>query len=352
MRSTDLRSLRGEILTYFADAFASNSSSLASLTSCPRGSAGGGRPSSLQRRAPFGVMAVRPERPCDGELTQLVPHHRLGDEHRHVLAAVVHREGVPDHLGNDRRAPRPGLDDPLVAASVHLYYIRHQRVVDERSLLDRTWHLFSSSAPRVPRVAAEPECPHSTLASLARAPPLDSHQLLLFPRRRTMSLSDGFGLRVRPSFFPPGLVGWRPPLDLPSPPPSGWSTGFMATPRTLGRFPRHRLRPAFLQDTSSCSAFPTAPTVARHFASTSRISPEGKRKVARPASFARSCTPLPAERAIFAPAPAFNSTAWTTVPTGMLARGRAFPGRMSAPEPDCTRSPTERPAGARMYRLS
>src|SRR5207244_8968671 len=119
------------------------------------------------------------------------------------------------------------------------------------------------------------------------------------PRRRTISRSEPFGLRVRPSFFPHGLVGWRPPLDLPSPPPSGWSTGFMATPRTLGRLPRQRLRPAFPQDTSSCSAFPTSPTVARHLASTRRISPEGRRRVANPASLASSWMPLPAERAIF-----------------------------------------------------
>src|SRR5437016_2639157 len=120
--------------------------------------------------------------------------------------------------------------------------------------------------------------------------------LPLFEARRTMSLSEAFGLRVRPSFLPQGLVGWRPPLDLPSPPPSGWSTGFMATPRTLGRLPSQRLRPALPKDTSSCSAFPTSPTVAMHFASTNRISPDGSRSVAVPPSFARSCTPLPAER--------------------------------------------------------
>src|SRR5712691_6709033 len=111
---------------------------------------------------------------------------------------------------------------------------------------------------------------------------------LLLPRRRTMSLSDGLGLRVRPSFFPHGLTGWRPPLDLPSPPPNGWSTGFMATPRTEGRFPRHRFLPALPHDTSSRSGLPTSPTVARQRASTSRISPEGMRTVAEPASLARS----------------------------------------------------------------
>src|SRR5207244_4628298 len=137
-------------------------------------------------------------------------------------------------------------DHPLVAAAVHLLDPLHERLVDERPLLHRA-----------------------------------RHQPLPFPRRRMMNLSDALPFfRVRPSFLPHGLVGWRPPEDLPSPPPSGWSTGFMATPRTEGRFPRHRLRPAFPQDTSSCSAFPTSPTVARHRTSTSRISPDGRRSVA------------------------------------------------------------------------
>src|SRR5215207_3074389 len=39
-------------------------------------------------------------------------------------------------------------------------------------------------------------------------------------RRRTISLSDGWSfLRVRPSGLPQGDTGWRPPDDLPSPPP-------------------------------------------------------------------------------------------------------------------------------------
>ena len=43
--------------------------------------------------------------------------------------------------------------------------------------------------------------------------------------------------------MPHGDTGCRPPEVLPSPPPSGWSTGFIATPRTCGRLPSHRLRP-------------------------------------------------------------------------------------------------------------
>src|SRR5438093_4589237 len=120
MRSTDRRSFRGEIRTYFALAFASKIASL------------------LESGASLCVMAVHAEGSRRRELAQLVPHHRLGYEDRNVLAAVVDGDGVPQHLGNDRRPARPRLDDPLVAAAVHLDHLDHQVLVDERSFLDRT----------------------------------------------------------------------------------------------------------------------------------------------------------------------------------------------------------------------
>src|SRR5881392_2699694 len=97
--------------------------------------------------------------------------------------------------------------------------------------------------------------------------------LLSLPLRlaRTISLSDSLCFRrVRlPSVgTPQGVTGWRPPFDLPSPPPCGWSTGFMAEPRTVGRLPRHRLRPAFPPEMFSWSTFPTWPTVARQVSAT------------------------------------------------------------------------------------
>jgi hypothetical protein len=46
--------------------------------------------------------------------------------------------------------------------------------------------------------------------------------------------------------FPQGDTEGLPPFVRPSPPPWGWSTGFIATPRTMGRLPNHRLFPAFL----------------------------------------------------------------------------------------------------------
>src|SRR5436305_13484578 len=259
-------------------------------------------------------MSVRAEHARGGELPQLVSHHRLRDEHRDVLATIVDGDGVSHHLRHDGRTAGPRPDDPLVAPAVHVLDLGHEMPVYERALLHR---------PR--------------------------HQPRPFPRRRRMNLSDDLPLRrVRPSFLPHGVVGWRPPEDLPSPPPNGWSTGFMATPRTWGRLRSHRARPALPRETSSGSGLPTSPTAARHVASTSRISPEGSRSVAYRPSLATSCTELPADRPILAPAPGFSSTAWITVPTGMFRSGRALPGRMSAPSPDIRRSPTRRPCGARM----
>src|SRR6476619_176040 len=119
-----------------------------------------------------------------------------------------------------------------------------------------------------------------------------------------MSLSLGLcGRRVRPTACPHGLTGGRPPEVLPSPPPWGWSTGFMATPRTVGRLPFHRIRPALPQLMLDCSALPTAPTVARQRTSTYLISPDGMRSCARLPSRATSCTDAPADLAILAPPP-------------------------------------------------
>src|SRR5258708_35318946 len=79
---------------------------------------------------------------------------------------------------------------------------------------------------------------------------------------------------------------WRPPppLDLPWPPPLGWSTGFMATPRTRGRRPSQRLRPALPSQRLPWAALETSPMVARHFALTSRVPAEASLSWAEPGS--------------------------------------------------------------------
>src|SRR4051794_27919081 len=83
-------------------------------------------------------------------------------------------------------------------------------------------------------------------------------------RERMMNLSVDLLERVRAPLvgLPQGVTGWRPPEVRPSPPPCGWSTGFLATPRVSGRLPSQRLRPAFARFWLALSGFDTAPTVA------------------------------------------------------------------------------------------
>src|SRR5690554_7201696 len=66
-----------------------------------------------------------------------------------------------------------------------------------------------------------------------------------------------------------------PPEALPSPPPIGWSTGFIETPLTLGLLPNQRFLPALPRLTFMCSELETVPIVAMHDPSTNLISPEG-----------------------------------------------------------------------------
>src|SRR3989338_2075960 len=55
----------------------------------------------------------------------------------------------------------------------------------------------------------------------------------------------------------------RPRPERPSPPPCGWSTGFIAVPRTVGRIPSQRLRPALPKLTKRFSLLETSPIEAQ-----------------------------------------------------------------------------------------
>ena len=100
-------------------------------------------------------------------------------------------------------------------------------------------------------------------------------------RPRTINLLDAFFLlRVfKPrAGLPHGVTGDLRPIGVrPSPPPCGWSLGFITEPRTVGRVPNQRVRPALPMFTNSWSALPTSPIVARQVPNTLRTSPEAKR---------------------------------------------------------------------------
>src|SRR5438132_295085 len=97
----------------------------------------------LQRRRFFGVRAMAAEVASRRELAQPVTDHVLADEDGHMLAAVVDRDRVPDHVGVDHRRAGPGADHLLVARLIHLLDLFLDRGADERALLGRSAHLIS-----------------------------------------------------------------------------------------------------------------------------------------------------------------------------------------------------------------
>src|SRR5690554_892813 len=129
MVSTTRRALRGVTRTYRACA-------LASIDSCLTCRMCGVLGSPASAAAGLTVVLVVPAVGAGrGELPQLVADHRLGDEDRHVLAAVVDGEGVAQEVGRDDRPAGPRLDDVLGARLVGDVHLLLQVVVDEGALL-------------------------------------------------------------------------------------------------------------------------------------------------------------------------------------------------------------------------
>src|SRR5436190_1922383 len=86
------------------------------------------------------VLAVPAEHAGRHELAQLVADHVLGHVNRQELVPVVDRKRVPHEVGQDRAAPRPGLEHALLAAAVQVLDLLHQGLDHVRSLLDGTCH--------------------------------------------------------------------------------------------------------------------------------------------------------------------------------------------------------------------
>ena len=91
------------------------------------------------------------EEASEREFAELVADHLLVDVNGQKLAAVVDGERVPDELGRDRAAARPGLDGLLLAGRVLLLNLLQKARFDVRSFLSGSAH---NSSLRVLRRAA------------------------------------------------------------------------------------------------------------------------------------------------------------------------------------------------------
>src|SRR3954471_23218246 len=131
------------------------------------------------------------ECPCGRELAELVADHRVGHEDRHVLAAVVHRDRVADHRGDDHRAARPRLDDVVAALVVLGVHLLHQVVVDERTLLQAARHVSTSLSASCSALLAGPAATDDLgVGGLALA----RTTLRLAPRRDRVATTGGLAL--------------------------------------------------------------------------------------------------------------------------------------------------------------
>src|SRR5690606_35407482 len=77
------------------------------------------------------VGRVTLERTGHRELAELVANHVLTDQNGHVLATVMHRDGQADHLGQNHRTTRPGLDRlAAVRRNRFLHLLREMRIAE------------------------------------------------------------------------------------------------------------------------------------------------------------------------------------------------------------------------------
>src|SRR3989344_4163046 len=131
--------------------------------------------------------------------------------------------------------------------------------------------------------------------------------------------------------LPHRFLGRRVPrMVRPSPPPYGWSTGFIADPRTVGRIPIQRERPALPITTRLCSSLDTCPTFAHALSEILRVSLAGSFIVTYPASCASTTAKDPADRTNTALPSGYTETLYTKVPTGRFLSGSRLPGRRGA----------------------
>ena len=142
----------------------------------------------------------------------------------------------------------------------------------------------------------------------------------------------------------PHLVfGWPPIGALPSPPPCGWSRGFITEPRTVGRLPIWRLgRPCRSECSRDRRCRPgRASPCSRGAPGAPRPTACGPARSRPPwPSAAPTCRPSgPAGR----PCLMCSSMLWICVPSGMFRSGSALPTRIGASGPGLR--PCRRPSG-------
>jgi len=96
---------------------------------------------------------------------------------------------------------------------------------------------------------------------------------------------------------PHGLLAATGGDFLPSPPPWGWSHGFIATPLTVGRIPKARTLPAFSNLVNLCKILEHSPKEPILYLEIKKFHPDLAFNITLSSILAVNITPVPAERA-------------------------------------------------------
>src|SRR5579859_423591 len=163
-------------------------------------------------RLRFGrVRAVFLEYPRQGKLAEPVADHVFRHKHRVKNLAVVDAERQADEIRRNHRTPRLGFDRRFLTGALRLLDFIQQVKIYKRAFFNRASH-------------------KNYLIFIGR------------PLRRTIIKRFEYLYlgRVLPplAILPHGdITCCQPPpdLDLPAPPPFGWSTGLRVTPRLMPR---------------------------------------------------------------------------------------------------------------------
>lgn len=88
------------------------------------------------------LAAVTLERSGRGELAKFVADHVFGDEHLHMLAAVMNHERNVDELRNDRATTCPSFDRLLPSTLGLLLNFEEDLRIDVRTLFAAATHVL------------------------------------------------------------------------------------------------------------------------------------------------------------------------------------------------------------------
>jgi hypothetical protein len=179
---------------------------------------------------------------CEWEFPKFMSYHIFSDEYWYMWFSIMYTKCVSYEFWSYCTCPRPCTYYCFFTRRIEDFDFFHESLVD-------VWSFFETACHIVYSIRMYKNYPWS-FPALVRS----IHLSVLLRERVFVPRAD----------LPHGVFGpFLCPTDWwPSPHPCGWSTVFIEDPRTVGRTPIQRLRPAFPIVIWLWSVFDTVPIFA------------------------------------------------------------------------------------------